>query len=260
MTETVLDNADLLALDATLTGNGLPHAEFGLTDWVYWCYKLVERLQLNLAPVGCRAFKDDAGELKFGVKAGRFFSGSAMVAYAGAVNQSLTNNATNYIFLTAAGVLTVNQTAFPTVPHVPLATVATGTASGGGISGYYEIGDITDYRGRAMLQAVGIPTVTAAAEGSDIRRITVTGLAARQVVRVWLATADYGAPSAAGNTVTLITGTQIRELTANADYEVLSDAAGVVAIDVVIAGAATRYCIACINGLPVSSGQLDWAA
>lgn len=261
MTETFPNNADLLALDATLTALGLPHAEYGDSDYRYWMPKLIERLQLIACPLGCRVFKDDAGALKFGVKLGKLFSGAAMVAYAGAVNQALTNDATNYIYLTAAGALTVNTTGFPTTPHVPLATIATGTASALGTTGLYAIGDIVDYRGRAFLKAVGIPTVTAGAEAANVRLITVTGLVARQLVRVWLATADFGAPSATDNTVAVVTGTQIRELTANADYEIMSDANGVASINVTIAGAASRYAIAVVSGHPpVSSGEITWAA
>jgi len=122
-------------------------------------YKMLYRL-LDVArrAADLRVYKDAAGALKFGVRPGRWLNGDTAVNYAGASNQTLADNATNYVHLTAAGTLTVNQSGFPVpsaTPHLPLATVATGTASATGVAGFYAHEDITDYRGRAFLTVSG---------------------------------------------------------------------------------------------------------
>ena len=93
-------------------------------------YKTLYRL-LKVARRGgdCRVFKD--GDLTFGVRAGRYFNGDTAVNYAEVLAQALTNTQTNYVFLTAAGVLTVNTTGFPVpsvTPHIPLATILTASS------------------------------------------------------------------------------------------------------------------------------------
>jgi hypothetical protein len=132
-------------------------------------YKMLYRLLDASRRAGdLRVYKDSGGALKFGVRAGRWLNGDAAVNYAGATNQSLTDNATNYIYLTAAGALVVNTTGFPVpsvTPHMPLATIATGTASAGGVAGQYAHADITDYRGRAFLS---IPGASGSGGGSKV--------------------------------------------------------------------------------------------
>ena len=227
-----------------------------------------------------RVYKD--GDLTFGVRAGKYFNGDTLVTYAGAAAQALTNNQTNYIYLTAAGALTVNTTGFPTpsvTPHVRLATILTaaGAYNGRAVS---DGGDVTDHRGTAFIKVgdgVGpaarqdlMPNllITAGAEAADKRTITIqardagnNNLAQRFLVRVWVATGESGAPSAAGNTVAVETGTDyaVGGL-ANASYKVISDANGVVAIGVTISGAATRYIMAEVDGRIYSSGAVNWAA
>lgn len=52
------------------------------------------------------------------------------VAYAGVASQAMTLSQTNYLYLTDAGVLTVNTTGFPAnTLHVPLATVVAGATT-----------------------------------------------------------------------------------------------------------------------------------
>ena len=122
-------------------------------------YKMLYRLLDVARRAGdLRVYKDATGALKFGVRPGRWLNGDTAVNYAGATSQTLADNATNYIYLTASGVLTVNQSDFPVpseTPHLPLATIATGTSSAGGVTGIYAHGDITDYRGRAFLSVPG---------------------------------------------------------------------------------------------------------
>jgi hypothetical protein len=127
-------------------------------------YKMLYRL-LNVARRGgdLRVYKD--GDLTFGVRAGRFMNGPTAVNYAGASAQALTDNSLNYIYITAAGVLTINQVGFPdpsATPHVPLATVGAGSLSAAAVGGKYDQCDITDYRGRAMYRPVDVAGAAAA--------------------------------------------------------------------------------------------------
>ena len=96
-------------------------------------------------------FKD--GTNTFGVRAGKVMVGDTGVEFDQASGQSLTNDATNYIYLTAGGTLTVNTTGFPdpsATPHLPLATIAVGSVSEAQIDDEYDFVDITDYRGMSM--------------------------------------------------------------------------------------------------------------
>ncbi len=127
-------------------------------------YTSFYKMQLRLLDVARRAgdlrvYKD--GALTFGVRAGQFMDGAAARDFAGAAGQSLADDATNYIFLTAAGVLTVNQAGFPSpldAAHIPLATI---TVSGGD----YAHGDIVDYRGRAIF---GVPSAMTAGDAGTL--------------------------------------------------------------------------------------------
>jgi hypothetical protein len=120
-------------------------------------YKMLYRLLDVCRRAGdLRVYKD--GPLTFGVRAGRFANGAQAVAFAGASAQPLADDAVNYIYITAAGALATSTEAFPdiaAVPHVPLATIATGLASAAGASGSYDLCDITDYRALAMMR---VPT------------------------------------------------------------------------------------------------------
>jgi hypothetical protein len=112
-------------------------------------YKMLYRLLDVARRAGdLRVYKD--GNLTFGVRAGKFMDGSSTVNYPGCAAQSLANEQTNYIYLTTDGQLHVNQTGFPsasTIPHIPLASIATSAGS-------YNHANITDYRGRCMFRPV----------------------------------------------------------------------------------------------------------
>jgi len=86
----------------------------------------------------------DEGSLDVGVKAGKYFTGTAYGSYSGSTGNTLTDNTTNYLYLNSAGALTVNTTGYPSdrVNHIRLATVT--TASG-------EITAITDDRGYSFI-------------------------------------------------------------------------------------------------------------
>jgi len=198
-----------------------------------------------------RVFQD--ASLTFGVRAGRFWDGFQTRSYAGAAAQALTNNATNYIYLLADGTLTVSTVGFPAQPHVPLATIVT---SGGS----YSATDITDCRGAAFIRPAGGLSITAAAEDNDARVVTVQGLSGRNRLRVWVAADDFGSPSAAGHTAAVTAGTVLREVVANADYEIITAADGAAALTITLSGAGSRYVLAESDGRIFSSGELTWSA
>lgn len=309
MTELYPSDADIAALSGTADSQQeVLYIATGESPYYLSFYKMLYRL-LDVARRSgdLRVYKD--GNLTFGVRAGKFFDGATEREFAGASAQALTDNATNYIYLTVAGALTVDLSGFPSpaiTPHLPLASITTA-------GGSYSHSDVVDYRGRCLYRpasnmspsaantltcggnadslhlhataglsdkAVSISklanavtalmpslAITAGAETSDARAITVqvrdaagANLAQRSKVRLWLATSDYGAPDATGNTVALSVGTQLRQLTANADYELIANASGQIAISVTISGAATRYLLAEIDGRVYSSGALTWTA
>ena len=275
MAESYPSETELAALSGMIDAEQeVPFVPIGESPYYLSFYRMLYRLlDVSRRAGDLRAYKD--GDLTFGVRAGRFMDGSTARNYAGAAAQALTNNQTNYIYLTPAAVLTVNTTGFPdpaATPHVPLATISAA-------AGAYGFDDVTDYRGRAVfclldgLSPAGrqdlMPNlnITAGAEAADKRTITIQArdagnndLAERVLVRVWIAAADYGAPDATGNTVAVEAGTQIEAITANAYYMVESDASGTVAIGITIAGAASRYIRAEIDGRVYSSGEITWAA
>jgi hypothetical protein len=153
--------------DTTLNGlsgttdaeQAVPYIPIGLSPYHTEFYRMLYRLLDTARRAGdLRVYKDDSGALKFGVRAGKFLNGDTPVDFTGAAGQDLTDNAINYIYLAADGTLTINTSGFPTpsvTPHIPLATIATGTESAGGIAGQYDFADITDTRGRVFLRVVG---------------------------------------------------------------------------------------------------------
>jgi hypothetical protein len=89
-----------------------------------------------------RVDKDDTTDLSCLIEPGRCDYRGAVITYAGAVNQALTANAINYVFLkfdTGSAVLEINITGFPAdasiAPHIRLAIITTGASS-------YEYTDI----------------------------------------------------------------------------------------------------------------------
>lgn len=147
MSEQYPPDSDLNALDATTDAvTGLPYLTIAESPFYTHRFKLFNWLARVLAFTAnaLRVYKD--GDLTFGVRAGRYHNGDTAVNYAGAAAQALTNNQTNYIYLTASGTLTVNTTGFLTpsaTPNIPLATILTA-------AGEYACDDITDYRSRAL--------------------------------------------------------------------------------------------------------------
>ncbi len=153
MAETPLTAAQADALSGVADSDlDFTYLMIGESPYYTGAYRCWEKLvRIAKAVNALRVHKD--GDLTFGARAGRYMNGRAEVAYAGAAAEGLTNNATNYIYLTASGALTVNTTGFPdadATPHVPLASIVTA-------AGVYDHDDITDYRGRALFQVVRAP-------------------------------------------------------------------------------------------------------
>ncbi len=147
MTEQFPTDAELNALSGTADSRQeVPYPAIGESPYYTSFYRMLYRLLDVARRAGdLRVYKD--GDLTFGVRAGRFADGDTTVEYAGSTGNALTNNATNYIYLTADSTPAVNITGFPdpsATPHVPLATIA--TAAGG-----YGLDDITDCRGAAIV-------------------------------------------------------------------------------------------------------------
>jgi len=149
-TETALDTPAAAALSGTTDGGtGTAYCTIGEAEYYTSDFRKEAINNRILASVNkLRVVKD--GDATFGVWSGEFADGSTAGAYAGSSGNSLTASATNYIYLTASGALTLNTTGFPAdAAHVPLATILADA------SGEFDFSDITDYRGRAMLSVVG---------------------------------------------------------------------------------------------------------
>ncbi len=161
MAELPLTDAEADALGGTTDDAlDLTYPTIGQSPYHTTLYRLIERLAtLARLPNALRVYRD--GTLTFGVRPGRACGAAAMYSYAGAAEQALTDDATNSIYLVINGgdlELTVSTSGLPdpaVTPHVPLATIDTGTASIGGVSGTYSAADITDLRAAAMLRVVG---------------------------------------------------------------------------------------------------------
>lgn len=122
----------------------------GQTPYHLSFYKMLYRL----LDVACRAgdlrvYKD--GDMTFGVRAGKYFDGTAIRNFAGASAQALANNAVNSIYLLPDGTLGVATTGLPDPAaqmHIPLAQITTS-------AGRYAHADIVDYRGAALYSPPG---------------------------------------------------------------------------------------------------------
>jgi len=155
-----MTDAEAAALTGTIAASGFQHIVIGQRGWYASRMKVHDWLDRVLLPTAgaLRVYKD--GDLTFGVRPGRCMFGNTDINYAGSDTQALTDDATNYVYLTAVGSLTVNTTGFLTpseTPHLPLATILTA-------DGKYALSDITDYRGRILLKVIGgdgaVPPIT----------------------------------------------------------------------------------------------------
>lgn len=170
MAEVYPSDAELAALSGTNdAGQEVLYIPTGQSPYyLSFCKMLFRLVDVARRAGDLRVFKD--GDLTFGVRAGNFTNGITPVAYAGSAGNALVDDSTNYIYLTAAGVLTVVQSAFPdpaVTPHLPLATITTA-------DGDYALADIVDHRGRSMFAALGYPSPDATIQ---IRRDTAANIA-----------------------------------------------------------------------------------
>ena len=252
MTETYIDDSTLNALSGTEdTVQGVKYPGIYEAPYYLSFYKMLNRLLLVCTRAGdLRVYQD--GDLTFGVRAGSYLNGNTLVSYSAVTGQSLTDDKTNYIYLTAAGALTKNTTGFPTpssTSHVRLATIV--AASG-------AITSVTDNRATAMYQPqTVVPMLDLSgiddADGTGTVSIVAkdyTGgnaLANRYLMRVWIAEAEYSEPDAQTDFSVTI-GEEMRELEANADYEVISNGSGAVTMNIDTATDKTVYVMAEIAG------------
>lgn len=280
MTEQYPSNAALEALSNTAddpTGVYYPQKGAGL-DWYAHFARCIHSLVTNVRPVQhLRVYKD--GDLTFGLTGGSFFDGTTLRTVSAATAQSLTDNQTNYIYVTAGGTLTVNTTGFPdagTTTHLRLATIVAA-------SGTYDVDDITDYRGAHTLGLAGligtadvadaladaVPTVHLTVGDEDSNEISVTAqvrdvqgndLAGRFLLRVWLADAANGGlcATAPNGGVTISTGTTLETITANKYYLVITDADGTAVIDVSDTGTPTLYVHVELDGVVYASDAVTF--
>jgi hypothetical protein len=294
MAETLKSLDTAAGYGGTVRGPGVSVPAYDGQDWHKDADRCLDRLAEAVANAAAlELFKDDGGALTFGLRPGLARNGDTLYTHAGCT-AALTDDATNYIYLTAANLaagntVTVNTTGFPlqsVTPHIPLGTIVAA-------SGAYTHDNISQTPrqrsmlliGHAMTAANANTLVAGAASNADTLHIhsfaglavavraqmpdldidttddadgtgsvsiqiadpgTGDPLATRARVRVWIGTAEYGAPVAATD-FSVVTGTQLREIAANADYEVISDATGLVEMNIV-AAAGAYYVMAEVNG------------
>ncbi len=232
--------------------------------------RMSDLLGAIVAPL--EVFKD--GDLTFGVREGKYTNGSSIVSYAGADDQALTDNDTNYIYLTATGTLVVNLTGYPvisTTPHIPLATVVT-------VGGAYDIDDITDDRGRAFIgtlvgtqlsagEAVALAAAPLTATVTPFDDADGTGSAdieffdagdntfsGRVLARVWVADAEFSEPDAQTG-FTVDDGELMRTVEPNADLEIIRSGGDLMSVDIDTGGAKTVYVMVEFDGR-IFSGEV----
>lgn len=278
---------DLSGVTDSTTGVYYPVKGEGL-DWYVSFVKCIYRLVRNVSVVsGLRVCK--SGDLIFDVKSGSFFDGETLREYAGASEQSLTDNTTNYIYLLADGTLTVNTTGFPsasTTRHLRLATIVTS-------SGTYSDDDITDDRMQQVWQLAGPVThladdavgtdqladavadlvpkvdISVGGESSDTIAVTVqvqdaqgNSNANRFLLHAWLADSQYGPETATtpDGTVSWTTGTALEEITSKERWTAVTDANGQAVLSIGESGAATWYLNVELDGRIYASAAITFAA
>jgi len=142
MSEYYPQDAALLALTSDAE-TGVEYIPTGLSPYYLGFRKLVHRmLDATRRANDLRVYQD--GALTIGVRPGRCGVAATAIGFAGATEVSLTDNATNHVWLDAAGAVQTGTSGLPAdrARFVPLASV---TTSGGAVSA------ITDLRGEAFL-------------------------------------------------------------------------------------------------------------
>ena len=173
-TEQALSTSDADALSGTTdAGTGAIYCTIAASSYYTADYRKEAIWNRILAlPNQLRVVKD--GTLTCGVFAGYWVDGATTRSYAGSTDNALTDAATNYVYLTATGTLTINTTGFPTdTNHIPLAVIVCA-------AGTFGHDDVTDCRGyclrpygavgnvEAVTDGVGSPNVLASSERGKI--------------------------------------------------------------------------------------------
>lgn len=111
-------------------------------------------------------------------------------------------------------------------------------------------------------------TLTAAAEAADIRVVTlqandvnaVAWAMTRVLFRVWISDTEYGeVTTTLLPTVTVGTGAEL-ECLGNYQFLIVANASGLATLSIELAGAATMYVMAEVDGKVYSSGAVTFAA
>jgi hypothetical protein len=146
MSEVYPGDNELLNLQAD-GETGVEYIATGQSPYYLQFRRLLYRLLLATRRANDLRVYDEGG-LNVGVKAGKFWSGTQFVNYAGSSDNTLADDKANiYVYLTSDGVLVANEySGFPdmaTTPHIRLAVVTTSD------------GDITSIEDCRVLMRVG---------------------------------------------------------------------------------------------------------
>jgi hypothetical protein len=246
---------DLNALSGTTDPDqGVPFPAVYESPYYTAFYKMVNAMLTATARAGdLRVYAD--GTLSVGVRAGGFFDGSTLRTIAAVEGVGIYDDATNSLYLDAAGQLQVVTTGFPdpaVTPHLRLATVTTA-------DGVYDFDDVVDCRSAAMF-ALADNARTIHATASSIDNADGTAIVTCQVVdpsganragrallRVWISDTDFGEPAAVTD-LTVLTGTDVATHAMDADVDVLTDSTGVAVLNVDISGSGTLYLMMSLGG------------
>ena len=107
------------------------------------------------------------------------------------------------------------------------------------------------------LTSVGVDLASAGTGTITLQLTDEAGepLGGRALVRTWIGTAgDFGADAITDYSV--VTGVEKEEVTANAEYLVITDATGKIVMDVDAGGADSVWAYAELDGFVVSSGEV----
>jgi hypothetical protein len=168
MPETYPDDASLLSLTED-QATGVEYIPTGRSPYVLEFRKLVQRVLLASERANdLRVYQE--GDLTFGVRAGRCFVSNSTVGFAGAAGVTVSSDTTVYVWLDSAGALQTSAVGLPSdrTGFVPLAEVEVGTSA---------ITSVTDLRGEAFLQILGLPSMGLVATAAEINQ-ALSGIAA----------------------------------------------------------------------------------
>jgi hypothetical protein len=177
MAETYPSENSLLNLMSD-SETGVAYIETGTAPYYLEFRKLIYRLLLASRRANdLRVF--DEGDLEAGVKAGSHYSGGTLRSYGGSSGNTMTDEATNYVYVDSSGVLQISTAGYPAVTtnHVRLARVM---CSNG------DIASITDDRGPHVMTAFGFPVGEGALTSATAGGITTGAIACKRIASAQL--------------------------------------------------------------------------